>query len=73
MKIFDTDDAFFKPLWIRIAIVAVSAGWATFEWTQGETFWAMLFGAVAAYAVWSFFIAFRPRDVPPPAGPGDAP
>lgn len=61
MKVFDTDDAFFRPLWIRIAIVAVSGGWAVFEWRNGEAFWAGVFGAIAAYAVWSFFIVFDPR------------
>lgn len=50
-------NGFFRPLWIRGAIVAVCALWAAFEWRNGETGWAVLAAAAAVYGVWSFFIA----------------
>lgn len=56
MKLFDMDHAWFRPLWVRILIIAVAAGWAAFEASMGETVWAVIFGAIAAYGVWSFFI-----------------
>lgn len=53
-------DDFFRPLWLRAAIVAVCAIWAVFEWVNGETGWAVMAGAVTLYGVWSFLIAYRP-------------
>lgn len=55
-------DDFFRPLWIRLAIVIACAGWAVLEWTSGETGWAMMAGAVAVYGVWSFLINYKPRE-----------
>ena len=51
---------FFRPLWLRVAIVAACAAWAVVEWLHGETGWALMAGAAAAYGVWSFIIAYRP-------------
>lgn len=53
-------EAFFRPLWIRLAIVAACAGWAVLEWVHGESGWAMIAGAVTLYGVWSLLIAFEP-------------
>lgn len=53
-------DAFFRPFWIRLAIVAACAGWTMLEWANGETGWAMMAGAVTLYGVWSFLIAYEP-------------
>lgn len=54
MKLFDMHHSFFAPLWIRVAIVLVAAGWAAFEWRMGAPHWALLFAAIALYAAWSF-------------------
>lgn len=54
----DSDRAFFKPLWRRIAVTAVCALWSAFEFANGQTFWGVLTGAIAAYAAWIFFAAW---------------
>ena len=66
MRGFDFNDPFFKPLWIRIAVVGFTLGWAAFEFAAGAPFWGILFGAAGAWAFYGLFIAFNPRDVPPP-------
>lgn len=53
---------FFRPLWLRVAIVAACAGWALFEYANGQTGWALMAAAAAAYGVWSFIIAWKPSD-----------
>lgn len=53
-------DDFFRPLWLRLAIVAACAGWAVFEYHHGETGWALMAAAVTAYGVWSFLVNYRP-------------
>lgn len=56
-KFLDTDHAMFRPLWVRVLIVALCLGWATFEFTGGSPFWGVLFGALGVYAAWAFFFA----------------
>jgi len=67
LKFFDFNDPFFRPLWLRIAVVVMAGGWAMFEFSHGETFWGTLFVGIAAIAVWGLFITFDPRQ------PGDRP
>lgn len=62
MRLFDFNDPFFKPLWIRIAVVALSALWGVFELVSGNNFWGLLFLAIAAVAFHGLFIAFAPRE-----------
>ena len=62
MKLFDFNDPFFKPLWIRILVVVVPALWSVFEFVSGAPFWGVLFVAIAAAAFHGLFIAFNPRD-----------
>lgn len=61
---FDLDHPFFRPLWIRIALVSACLGWAAFEFLAASPFWGMLFGALGLYAAWRFFVTFEPRDEP---------
>ncbi len=61
---FDLDHPFFKPLWLRVVIVAVALGWALIELAGGSPFWAILFGALGVYAAYKFFFDFNPRDKP---------
>lgn len=63
-KFFDLDHPFFKPLWLRVVVVALCLGWAVFEFTLGSPGWAMLFGAVGVYSAYRFFVTFAPRDTP---------
>lgn len=60
---FSLQDAFYRPLWIRVVIVAICAAWAGFEFVNGAPGWAMLFGAVGAWAFWQFFVVWT--DPPP--------
>jgi len=59
---FDFDHPFFRPLWRRIATVAVLFGWGLFEFLTSDPGWATLFLAVGVAASYFFFIAFKPRD-----------
>jgi hypothetical protein len=59
---FDLQAAFFRPLWIRIATVAVCLGWAGVELAGGSAGFAMIFAAAGFYAAWQFFIAWAPQD-----------
>jgi len=61
---FDLDHPFFKPLWLRVAIVVVCLGWAAFEFVGGSPFWGILFGAIGVYSAYRFFVSFDPRDEP---------
>lgn len=54
----DRDSPFLRPLWRRIALVAFCAAWALWELWNGETFWAMLVGAITVYGAWTFLIDF---------------
>ncbi|RUT29285.1 hypothetical protein EMQ25_14255 [Arsenicitalea aurantiaca] len=52
------DINWFRPLWRRVLVTAICAGWAAFEWSRGEQLWGFLALALVAYAVWNFFITF---------------
>lgn len=62
MKLLDVQHPFFRPLWRRIAVVAVCLGWAAVEFAQDALFWGVLFGAVGLYCAHQFFIAFDPPE-----------
>ena len=40
--LFDFNHPFYKPLGIRVTIVAILIGWALLELSTGATFWAGL-------------------------------
>lgn len=65
MKGFDFNDPFFKPLWIRVAVVGLALGWALFEFLSGAPFWGILFAAMGLWAGYGLFIAFSPREPAP--------
>jgi hypothetical protein len=54
------DHPFLRPLWRRIALVAFCVAWAIFEVVYGQSFWAMIATAMAAYGAWIFLIAYKP-------------
>lgn len=64
-KFLDTDHPFFRPLWIRIGIVAATGLWALFEFATGSPFWGILFAGISAYSAWGFFFDFHPGDGQP--------
>ncbi len=62
MRLFDFNDPFFKPLWIRVAVVVFPAAWSIFEFVSGEVVWGGLFVALAALSFHGLFITFKPRE-----------
>jgi hypothetical protein len=62
-KLLDFNDPFYKPLWLRILIVAITAGWSVFEFFGGTPFWGVIFLGAAAFAFHGLFIAFNPREL----------
>jgi hypothetical protein len=65
MKLFDFSHPMFRPLWVRIGLVAICAGWATFEFVTGSPFWGVVFAGLGAVAFHGLFLA------PGPATPND--
>ncbi|MDI7860755.1 hypothetical protein MRS76_02200 [Rhizobiaceae bacterium n13] len=65
MQLIDPNHPFYRPLWVRVAIVAVCAGWTLVEIYAGEPFWAMLVGAVAVYSAYALLLTFKPAPPEP--------
>ena len=59
-KFFASDDPKLKPLWVRLSIVGVVAGWAAFEVYMGLELWQFISGAALMYCVWALLIAYKP-------------
>lgn len=55
----DHEHPFFRPLWRRVAVVAVCAAWSIFEFSNGATMWGTIAGGFTAYAVWQFFFLYK--------------
>ena len=66
-KFLDTDHPMFRPLWVRVLVVAFPVGWGVFEFATGSPFWGLIFLALGAYAGWEFF---RPDGGDRTDGPG---
>ena len=52
MQMLDPNDPFFRPVWRRWATFGVPAAWACVEAASGNSTWALIFAALAAYAWW---------------------
>ena len=50
----------FKPLYRRLAVLAVCLAWLGLEVYGGELLWALFALSVTGYAVWALFISYRP-------------
>ncbi|WP_395813444.1 DUF3329 domain-containing protein [Devosia sp.] len=49
----------FQPLYRRVIVLVVIAGWSVWEWGfNGDQFWGVVTLAMLAYAVWTFFINY---------------
>jgi hypothetical protein len=60
MKIVDESHPFYKPLWRRIALVAVVGGWTAFElFYTKEPIWIVVAGGLFAYTAWIFLINWQ--------------
>ena len=49
-----------RPLPVRLAVVLAPAAWAGFEAWLGNTEWAVMVGAAAAWGVWTLLARFEP-------------
>ncbi len=51
--------AWFRPLWRRVAVIAIIVAWAIWEWFfNHDQLWGVITLAMLAYGVWTFFINF---------------
>ncbi|MBP2233798.1 hypothetical protein J2Z31_000288 [Sinorhizobium kostiense] len=62
IKFIDPDHPFYRPLWIRLLIVALCAAWTAVEFYGGQPLWGMIFLAVTAYAGAALLIFYRPKE-----------
>lgn len=60
--LFDVRHPWFRPLWSRALLVAVTLGWALVEFTSGSPFFGILSAAAGLYCAWAFFVVFDPKD-----------
>lgn len=56
----DFSHPFYRPLWVRAAVVGLSLGWAAVEAWRGSPGWALIFGAAGAVALWGLFLTYDP-------------
>jgi hypothetical protein len=50
-----------RPLWVRVVLVLVVAGWCFLEWfVWKELFFGVITLAALAFAVWSLFLGRDP-------------
>ena len=66
MAIIDVQHPFFKPLWRRVAVVALCLGWGLFEFASGTPFWGVLFVGLGLFCAHQFFVAFDPDGADKP-------
>jgi len=62
-KLIDFENPFFKPVWIRVLLVVVLAGWGLLELSAGATAWAASFFAISVFCGWRFTTIDYNRDV----------
>jgi hypothetical protein len=62
MKIIDRDHPFYKPLWRRVVLVGVLAGWVAFEiFVTKEPMWITVSLGLLAISAWLFLLTW-PRQ-----------
>ncbi|MBB4566119.1 hypothetical protein [Rhizobium leucaenae] len=61
MQLIDPNHPVYKPLWVRVLIVAVCLGWAIVEALGPQPFWAVLAGGLGVYAAWMLLFSFNPQ------------
>lgn len=64
-RFLDVRHPMFRPLWVRLLVVALILAWTGFEFVRGAAFWGVFFGAAGLYLAYRFFIVFDPKDYEP--------
>ncbi|WP_254868516.1 hypothetical protein [Phaeobacter sp. HF9A] len=59
---FDLRHPFFNPLWRRVLTVVMASGWALVELATGSPGWALMFGAVGAWAAYALLLTWTPVE-----------
>ncbi|AHK45150.1 hypothetical protein OV14_3939 [Ensifer adhaerens OV14] len=62
IKLIDPDHAFYRPLWRRVLIFLVCAGWAALEFYHDQPFFSIIALAIAAYVGSSLLLFYKPTD-----------
>jgi hypothetical protein len=60
MQLIDPNHPVYRPLWVRILIVAVCFSWALMETTRGDPFWAVLAAGAGAYSIYMLLWSYKP-------------
>jgi hypothetical protein len=65
MKLIDPDHPFYRPLWRRVAVVAVCAAWFAAELVLlKDTLFIPIAGALTAYTAWVLLIKWKTPQSP---------
>jgi len=62
LTMFNFNNSFYKPLWLRVGIVVACMGWAALEFSLGNLLWGGVFAAIGASAFYGLFITFDPPE-----------
>ncbi|MEF2550304.1 DUF3329 domain-containing protein [Aurantimonas sp. A2-1-M11] len=52
---------FYRPLWVRVCLVASLVAWSALEWFHAASFWGIVTAAAAVWAIWTFFVTYDPN------------
>ncbi len=65
-RVSDLNHPFYRPLWRRVLLVAVTGAWACYEnFVVKDPMWMVLTAGVFVYAAWVFLIKWvDPEDKP---------
>jgi hypothetical protein len=56
VKFLDRNHPMFRRKWVKLVSVGLPAIWALVEFGQGNPFWGLIFGALAAYAAYELYL-----------------
>lgn len=65
-RVSDLNHPFYRPLWRRVTLVAVTGLWASYEnFVVKDPMWMVLTAGIFVYAAWVFLIKWvDPEDKP---------
>lgn len=73
MSTSDRNHPFLRPLWRRLAVIAVCLAWLGFEIVGGNGLWIAISGGLTAYGIWALLIAWQGGDSQAPEKNADDP